>query len=216
MRFGTLCEAVSSPLSLTECPASSRISAKGPDHQTCHGPLRQRAPALLPGEASAGAQGQRRLCTLYRGKERYCPSSCWQWLLQCLVQASTAAWLFLCWTQEVRALTAHGEAQQADPELLEQKMKGWFICPGVCLAALEPQWQLHGLLGGTGTQEYRNTVQQRAHSAAPWAARASGCTQAQRCPCQPHRDCSLLSIRPMQGYCCGEGVQEETHKCLSE
>lgn len=63
-------------LCLTECPAASGISAEGPDHQGCHRPLRQRAPALLPGETSAGAQGQGGLRALHRGKERYCPCLC--------------------------------------------------------------------------------------------------------------------------------------------
>lgn len=69
------------PHAFTERLASSWISAKGPDHQACHGPLRQRTPAFILGEASAWAQGQGRLCSIYRGEERYGHLSCQGWIM---------------------------------------------------------------------------------------------------------------------------------------
>lgn len=69
------------PHTFTERLASSWISAKGPDHKACHGPLWQRTPAFILGEASAGAQGQGRLRSIYRGEERYGHLSCWGWIM---------------------------------------------------------------------------------------------------------------------------------------
>lgn len=72
----------------------------------------------------------------------------------------------------------HREAQEAGLELLEQQWRDGLSAAGVCLAALESQWQLHGLARGSSVvcdrlmtcQGYRETgapVQQRAQSLLP-------------------------------------------------
>lgn len=182
------------PLSPTECPASSGIPAEGPDHQSCHGPLRQRASALLPGETGTGAQGQRRLCALHRGEERYCPCSCWHWVTDCRHALLPGSSVGHAGTQGVRL--------RALIQSCWSRRSGGFIC--CCLSLL---WSPRGssmACGGTGTQEHQS-------SKAPWSALC-----ALKVPSPTPQGLFLLSIRPMQGYCSGGGVQEETHKCLFE
>lgn len=74
------------------------------------------------------------------------------------------------------------------------------LSAAVCLSLL---WSPRGssmACGGTGTQEHQS-------SKAPWSLEV---------PSPTPQGLFLLSIRPMQGYCSGGGVQEETHKCLFE